>query len=155
VHNRGLDVDLVDLLSGVVVLNTLSLSLDDRLDLLNDVLVDVLSDNGSVDGGRVSLVSDCLLVSILALRAVLGRVLFRDVFMDVSGDVGSYVLVMSVELLLVEDWLNLLVNLSLVSLSVYDRCDFVVSMLEDVLVNHCIEHVSCVSTTDPVIYNVF
>jgi len=154
VHNRGLDVDLVDLLSGVVVLNTLSLSLDDRLDLLNDVLVDVLSDNGSVDGGRVSLVSDCLLVSILALRAVLGRVLFRDVFMDVSGDVGSYVLVMSVELLLVENWLDLLVDLSLVSLSVYDRCDFVVSMLQNILVNHCIEHVSCVSATDPVIYDV-
>jgi len=154
VHNRGLDVDLVDLLSGVVVLNTLSLSLDDRLDLLNDVLVDVLSDNGSVDGGRVSLVSDCLLVSILALRAVLGRVLFRDVFMDVSGDVGSYVLVLSVELLLVENWLDLLVDLSLVSLSVYDRCDFVVSMLQNILVNHCIEHVSCVSATDPVIYDV-
>jgi len=155
VHNGGLNVDLVDLLSGVVVLNPLSLSLDDRLDLLDDVLINVLPDDRSIDGGRVSLVSDRLLVRILTLRAVFGRVLFRDVFMDVSGDVGSYVLVMSVELLLVEDWLNLLVNLSLVSLSVYDRCDFVVSMLEDVLVNHCIEHVSCVSTTDPVIYNVF
>jgi len=154
VHNGGLNVDLVDLLSGVVVLNPLSLSLDDRLDLLDDVLINVLPDDRSIDGGRVSLVSDRLLVRILTLRAVFGRVLFRDVFMDVSGDVGSYVLVMSVELLLVENWLDLLVDLSLVSLSVYDRCDFVVSMLQNILVNHCIEHVSCVSATDPVIYDV-
>jgi len=155
VNDGRLDVDLVNLLGGVVVLDTLSLSLDDRLDLLNDVLVDVLSDDGSIDGGRVSLVSDRLLVGMLALRTVLCAVLFRDVFVDVARDVRSNVLVMSVELLLIEDWLNLLVDLGLVSLSVHNRCDFVVSMLEDILVYHRIEYVSCVSTTNLVIYNVF
>lgn len=154
VHNGSLDVDLVDLLSGVVVLYTLSLSLDNRLDFLNDVLVDMLSDDRSVDGGRVSLISDSLLVSVLSLGAVFCAVLFGDVFVDVARDMRSDVLVMSVELLLVEDWLDLLMNLSLVSLSVYDRCDFVMSVLQDVLVYYSIEHVSCVSTADSIIYNV-
>jgi hypothetical protein len=38
VNNWGLDVALVDLLSGVVVLDALSLSVNDWLDLLDDVL---------------------------------------------------------------------------------------------------------------------
>lgn len=37
-NNRGLDVALVDLLGGVVVLDALSLSVNDWLDLLDDVL---------------------------------------------------------------------------------------------------------------------
>jgi hypothetical protein len=59
---------------------------------LNDMLVDVLSDDRGIDGGRVSLVSDRLLVGMLALRTVLCAVLFRDVFVDVSRNVGSNVL---------------------------------------------------------------
>lgn len=51
VDDRCLDVSLVDLLRGVVVLNTLDLSLNDWLDFLNNMLVDVFADDGGVHGG--------------------------------------------------------------------------------------------------------
>lgn len=75
-NSRGLNVSLVDGLGSMVVLYALSLSLDDWLDLFNNVLVDMLANDGSIDRGGVSLVGNPLLVMVVALCAVsLGVVL--------------------------------------------------------------------------------
>lgn len=121
-NNRSLDVTLVDLLGGVVVLDALGLSVDDWLDLLDDVLrtrydvsraahamresttshlVDVLANNRGVDGRGVSLVSDGLQVLLLTLRSVAVGMLFRDILSDVSRDLRCDMLVVRVVLLLV------------------------------------------------------
>lgn len=42
-------MSLVNLLSGVVVLNTLGLTLDDWLNLFNDMLVDMFTNDRCVD----------------------------------------------------------------------------------------------------------
>jgi len=151
VNDGRLDVRLINLLRGVVVLYFLSLSLDDWLDLFNDVLVDVLSDDGRVDRGRVGLIIDLLLVGVLALRLVLGGVVFRDVFLDVSVDVRSYVLVVSMVLLLVKHGLDLLMDLSLFPLPIDDGSDFVVSVLENIVVDDGVLDVSGVVSADLVV----
>lgn len=113
---------LIDLLGGVVVLDALGLSVDDWLDLLDDVLrtrydvsraahamrksttshlVDVLANNRGVDGRGVSLVSDGLQVLLLTLRSVAVGMLFRDILSDVSRDLRCDMLVVRVVLLLV------------------------------------------------------
>lgn len=159
VHDRvddgSFDVRLVDLLSSVVVLNALSLPLNDRLNLLNDMLVDVLSDDRSIDRGRVSLITDGLLVLEGTLGAVLGGVVLGDILSNVTLDLGSDVLVVSVDLLVVYYRLDLLVDFGLLSLTVDDWGDLVVSVLEDILVKDSIFDFSSVSSTDLVVYRVF
>ena len=103
-------MSLVDLLSGMVVFHTLSLSLNDWLNLFNDVFVDVLSDDGSIDRGRVSLITNDLLVLEGTLGTVLGGVVLGDILSYVTLDLGSDVLVVSVDLLLVDDGLDFLVD---------------------------------------------
>lgn len=154
VDDGRLDVYLVDLLGSVVVLNALYLSLNDWLNLLDYVLVDMLSNDRSIHRCGVSLVSDCLLVRVGTLGLVSGRVFFSDILVNVSGYVRSNVLMVGVMFLLVENWLYFLVNFNLVSLSVDDWGDFVVSMLENILVNDGIEDVSRVGSTNLVIYSV-
>jgi hypothetical protein len=134
VNNRGLNVALVDLLGGVVVLDALSLSVNDWLDLLDDVLVYVLADNRGVDGCRVCLVTDGSEVLLLALSSVSVGVLLWDILADMSGDLGSDVLVVRVLFLLVDNGLDLLVDFSLLLLAVNNGCDLVVSVLLDILV---------------------
>jgi len=134
VNDRSLDVALVDLLCGVVVLDTLSLSVNDWLNLLDNVLVYVFADDRSIDGGGVCLVTDGLQVLLLSLRSVSVSVLLRDILSDMSCDLRCDVLVVRVLFLLVNDWLNFLVDLSLLLLSVYDRGNLMVSVLLDVLV---------------------
>jgi len=154
VNHWSFYVDLVDLLGGMVVLYSLSLSLDDGLDLLDDVLVDVLSDDGGIDGGRVGLLANSLLVLVLGLAAVLLGVVLGDVFLNMTGYMRSNVLVVGVELLLIDNRLNLLVDLGLLSLSVHDGSNLVVSVLDNVLVNNGIEYVSGMCSSDLVIDNV-
>lgn len=84
VNNRSLDVALVDLLCGVVVLDTLSLSVNDWLDLLDNVLVYVFADNRSIDGGGVCLFTDGLQVLLLSLSSVSVSVLLRDILANMS-----------------------------------------------------------------------
>ena len=103
-------MSLVDLLSGMVVFHTLSLSLNDWLNLFNDVFVDVLSDDGSIDRGRVSLITNDLLVLEGTLGTVLGGVVLGDILSYVTLDLGSDVLVVSVDLLVVDDGLDFLVD---------------------------------------------
>ena len=67
----------------------------------DDVLVDMLSHDGSVDTGRVSLIAYRLLMLVLALRAVSGGDVLVNVFGDIAGNMRGGVLVMSVELLAV------------------------------------------------------
>jgi len=146
-----LNVSLVDGLGGVVVLDTLSLSLDDWLNLLDDVLVDVLIDDWGIYAGSVSLIMDSSLVSVIGLGAVSVGVFILDALVDSSADGGGIVLVVSVDLLVVNDWLNLLVNLSLFLLSVDDWSNFVVGVLGDVLVGDSVFYDTSVITTDAVI----
>lgn len=65
------------------------------------MLVHVLPDDGSVDAGGVSLVTDGLLVLELSLGTVAGGVVLVDVLLDVARDLGCDVLVVGVHLLLV------------------------------------------------------
>lgn len=120
---------LLDVLSGVVVLSLLSLSLDDRLNLLYDVSINMLVYFGGVHGCRVSLLSAGEGVLSLSLSVVLGSVLVTDVCTALSVDFRSLMLVVGMLLLLVVDGLNLLVNVDFLSLSIYDWGDLVVGML--------------------------
>jgi len=129
VHTRSLGKVLIDMLSGVVVLSLLSLSLDDRLDLLYDMSVNMLPNLGGINGCRVSLLAAGEGVLSLSLGRVLGSVLVPDVGTTLSVYFRSLVLVVGVLLLLVVDGLNLLVNVDFLSLSVYDWGDLVVGML--------------------------
>ena len=83
------------------MLDSLSLSLNDGLDLFNYVLVDMLSNNRSVDTGRVSLIADRLLMRVLSLLTVSDGNILGDVLGDVTSDMRSSVLMVCVELLAV------------------------------------------------------
>jgi len=142
---------LVDSLGGVVVLGLLGLSLDDWLDLLNDMFIYMLVYLGSVDRGRVGLLSTSGVALVLSLLVVLRSSLLGDILSSLSSNLRCDVLVVSVDLLLVHYWLNLLVDLGLVTLSVNDGGDLVVSVLGDVLVGDGVLDVAGVSSTDSVI----
>lgn len=115
----------------------------------------MLADNRSVDGCRVCLVTDGSEVLLLALSSVSVGVLLWDILADMSGDLGSDVLVVRVLFLLVavrnetgvsyllhvylgfaclHNGLDLLVDFSLLLLAVNNGCDLVVSVLLDILV---------------------
>jgi len=142
---------LVNSLGSVVVLCLLSASFDYGLDLFNDVLVHVLVNLGSIHGSRVSLITDVGVVLSLSLRPVLCRRLIADILSSLPADLWSYVLVMSLFSLAVEDWLDLLVDLGLIALSVYDRGDLVVCVSLNVLMHSCVLDVASMGSTDLVI----
>lgn len=102
----------------------------------------------------MSLISNGLLMCVVCLGLVAGSMVLGDVLLDVTRDVGCDVLVVSVVLLLVDDGLDLLVDFSLVSFPVNNWGDFVVGVLEDVLVNDGVEDVPGVSSTNLVIDSV-
>lgn len=77
------------------------------------MLVDMLVHDRSIDRGRVSLIPNISVVLSLSLGPVLCRRLIADILSTLPSDLWSYVLVVSLFSLAIEDWLDLLVNLGL------------------------------------------
>jgi len=86
-------VVLADVLGSVVVLGLLSLSLDDWLDLLNDMSIDMFMDLGGVHRSRVGLLSARKGVLGLSLGVVLLGVLVADVLTTLSVNSRCVVLI--------------------------------------------------------------
>jgi len=129
VHSRSCGVVLADVLGSVVVLGLLSLSLDDWLDLLNDMSIDMFMDLGGVHRSRVGLLSARKGVLSLSLGVVLLGVLVADVLTTLSVNSRCVVLMVSVLLLLINNRLDLLVDVYFILLSVYNWGDLVMGVL--------------------------
>lgn len=153
VDNRCFNVSLVDLLSGVVMLDALSLALDQGLHFFNDMLVNMLPNDRSIYARRMSLIPYSLLMLKLSLGPVPLGCIIVDLLLYVSRDLGRYVLVVGVDLLVVNYGLDFLVDFNFGALSVDDRGDFVVRMLEYILVNDGILDFSSVSSPNLVVYD--
>jgi len=155
VNARSMSVVLADGLHGVMVLNLMSLSLNDRLDLFDHMLVDVLVNARGVDLSRMGLLPDLSRVVVLALGAVFASDILGDVLTALAVYTRRLVLVTGVLVLLVKHRLHLLVNIDLVAGPVDEGSHFVVGMTVDLLVSDGVLNFTGVGASDAVIDGVF